>query len=204
MVHGKLTMKEIFAAVLKIAGFVLILPLVVAFFIAFQMQILSLPVNKEAWVLWGAGSFVALYLFVYDFKNIYDSGKSMVEKMLRFFKPAGHIVPIFSVFCIIAYIIAVILDRGMSMQPYFLFAIAFTLAMHLVLTAQEIHQSDKSILKSHYLMTFAAILIANLMVMSLLLAWAIPEYSLIGFFKSMAWHTSHLYKSAYKALLVDS
>jgi len=48
-------MKEIFLAILKILGFLLMLPLIIASIIAFQTQILSLPVGKEAWVLWGAG-----------------------------------------------------------------------------------------------------------------------------------------------------
>ena len=94
-------MKEVLWAILKIFGFLLILPLIVASFIAFQNQILSLPVNKEVWVLWGAGSYIALNLFVYDFKSIYDFGKSLVEKIFTFFKPAGYVVPIFSVFLII-------------------------------------------------------------------------------------------------------
>jgi len=196
--------KEILQAILKIFGFLLILPLIIASFIAFQTQILLLPVNKEVWVLWGAGSYIALNLFVYDFQPVYVFGKSLVEKMMTFFKPAGYIVPIYSIFLIIVYIIALILGRGISLQPYFLFAIAFTLAMHLVLTAHEIYRSDNSVLKAHYLFTFGAVLIASLFIISLLLAWAIPEYSLVGFIKSLASQTVHLYKSIYKALFVDS
>jgi hypothetical protein len=197
-------MKEAFWAFLKIFGFLLILPLIVAFFIAFQTQILSLPVNKEAWMLWGAGSYIALNLFVYDFKNVYDFGKSLVEKTLTFFKPAGYVVPIYSIFLIIIYVIALILGRADSFRPYFLFAMAFTLAMHLVLTAHEIYESDKSVFKAHYLFTFGAILMANLFIISLLLAWVVPEYSLVGFIKSLASQTAHLYKSIYKTLFVDS
>ena len=197
-------MEEIFLLILKIFGFLLILPLIIASFIAFQNQILSLPVNKEVWVLWGAGSYIALNLFVYDFKSIYDSGKSLVEKMLTFFKPAGYVVPIFTIFFIIAYVIALVLGSGASLQPYFLFAIAFTLAMHLILTAHEIYQSDNSFLKAHYLFTFGAVLVVDLFIISLLLAWVVPEYSFVGFIKSLASQTFHLYTSVYKALFVDS
>ena len=196
-------MKEIFWSILKIFGFLLILPLIIASFIAFQNQILLLPANKEVWVLWGAGTYVALNLFVYDFKSVYDFGKSLVEKMLAFFKPAGYVVPVYSIFFIIIFIVAVILGHGSSVQPYFLFAIAFTLAMHLVLTAHEIYQSDNSVLKAHYLFTFGAVLVAGLFIMSLLLAWAIPEYSFVGFVKTLASQTFHLYKSIYRALFVD-
>ena len=196
-------MKEIFLAILKILGFLLILPLIIAFFIAFQTQILSLPVNKEAWMLWGAGSYIALNLFVYDFKNIYDCGKSLVEKMSPHFKPAGYVVPLFTILLMAVYSIVWLLGRGASWQPYFLFAIAFTFAMHLILTAHEIYQSDNSVLKAHYLLTFGAVLIANLFIISLLLAWMIPEYSLMGFIKSLTSHAFHLYTSVYKALFVD-
>jgi hypothetical protein len=195
--------KEIIWTILKIFGFLLVLPLIIAFFIAFQTQILSLPVNKEAWMLWGAGSYIALNLFVYDFKNVYDSGKSLVEKMSPQFKPAGYVVPLLTIFLMAVYGIVWLLGRGVSCQPYFLFAIAFTFAMHLILTAHEIYQSDNSVLKAHYLLTFGAVLIANLFIISLLLAWVIPEYSLVGFIKSLTSHAFHLYTSVYKALFVD-
>jgi len=175
-----------------------------ASFIAFQTQILSLPPNKEVWVLWGAGSYVAMNLFVYDFKNVFTFGKTMVEKMLTFFKPAGYLVPVYSIILIIAYLIALILGHGAALQPYFLFAIAFTITMHLVQTAHEIYESDNSILKAHYLFTFGAIFIFSLIIISLLLAWSIPEYSFVGFIKSLASQTFHLYKIVYKTLFVDS
>jgi len=197
-------MKGIFGAILKILVFLLVLPLIVAFFIAFQGQILSLPVNKEVWVLWGAGSYVALKLFVYDFKIVYTSGNSLVEKMLPFFKPAGYVIPVYSLFLIIAFAVVSLLGRGGSLQSFFLFAIAFTLAMHLILTAHEIYESDSSLLKAHYFLTFGVVLIVSLCIISLLLAWAIPEFSLVGFIKSLASQTVHLYKSIYKGLLVDS
>jgi len=196
--------KEVFISLLKIFGFLLILPLVIASCIAFQSRILSLPVNKEVWMLWGAGSYVAMNLFVYDFKNVYTFGNSIVEKAITFFKSASFIIPIYSVLLIIIYVIALILGRGASWQPYFLFSIAFTLTMHVVLTAHEIYESDNSILKAHYLFTFGAVLVASLFIISLLLAWAIPEYSLVSFLKSLASQTIHLYKLIYRFLFVDS
>lgn len=197
-------MKDVLLVILKIVGFILILPLIIAALIAFQNQILTLPLKKEVWILWGAGSYVAVNLFVYDFKNAYDFGKSIIEKILTFFKPAGYIVPIYSIFLIFFYVIAIILGKGVSLQPYFLFAIAFTLAMHLILTARDIYDSDSSILKAHYLFTFGIVFIVNLCIISLLLVWAIPESSFISFIKTFSSQTCHFYKLVYKALFIDS
>ena len=196
-------MKDILLATLKIVVFLLILPLIAASFIAFQRQILSLPVNKEAWVLWGAGTYVALNLFVYNFENVYTFGNSLVEKMAPFFKAAGYIVPIYTIFLIILYLIAMLFGRATVLQPYYLFALAFSITMHLVLTAHVIYEADSGPFKAHYLITFGAILIVSLFIISLLLAWAIPEYSLIGFVKSLASQTTHLYKTIYKSLFVE-
>ena len=196
-------MKETFLAILKILAFLLILPLIIAECIAFQSQILSLPINKEAWILWGTGSYIGLNLFVYDFKNVFEFGKAQVEKVMTFLKPAGFLVPVYTVVLIIFYFIAIILGHGESLQPYFLFAIAFSVTMHLVLTAHEIYASDNSFFKAQYLLLFGAILIVSLLIISLLLAWVIPEYSLVGFIKSLASRTYHLYHSIYRSLFVD-
>ncbi len=182
----------------------MVLPLVAAFCIAFQDRILSLPIDKEAWILWGAGTYVGLNLFVYDFQDVYVFGKTWVERLFTFFKPAGYVVPVYSIFLIIIYVVLIILGREASVQPYFLFAIAFTLAMHLVKTAHEIYEADSSMLKAHYLCTFSVIFIVNLFFISLLLAWVVPEYSLVGFVKSLSSQTCHLYKSVYRLFFVDS
>ena len=197
-------MKDTFFAILKIFGFLLILPLIIAFFMAFEIQVLSLPLKKAVWIFWGAGTYVTLNLFVYDFKSVYDFGKSLVEKVITFFQPAGYVVPIYSVFLMILYLVALVFGKADAFQPYFLFAIAFTIAMHLVLTAHEIYESDTSILKAHYFLTFGAIFIVSLCIIALLFTWVISEYSLIAFIKSVVAQTSHLYKYVFKTLFIDS
>ena len=61
-----------------------------------------------------------------------------------------------------------------------------------------------SILKAHYLFSFGAVVIIGLLIVSLLFAWVIPEFSLVDFVKSLAAQTAHHYKFLYKALFVDS
>ena len=196
-------MKDILGTILKIVGFLVFLPLIIASVLAFQNQILSLPQAKAVWIFWGAGIYVGLNLFVYDFKDVYVFGKVWVEKISTFFKPAGYLIPVYALLLIIIYEISLIFGRD-AMQPYLLFAIAFALTMHLVQTAHEIYEADSSVLKAHYLCTFGVILIVDVFLISLLLAWVIPEYSFVGFIKSLSSQTCHFYKSVYKALFVDS
>lgn len=196
-------MKDIFWAILKLIAFIFILPLIIATVIAFQTAILSLPPNKDAWLLWGAGTYIALKLFVYDFKAVYTFGNSCIDKVVTFFKPAGYMLPIYSVILVMIYVITLIIGRGSAFAPYFLFFFAFTLAMHLIMTAHEIYEADKSILKAHYLFVFGSLIVFNFIMMALLLAWALPEYSLIAFIKNLSAQTVHMYKWIYKVLFVD-
>ncbi|MDE2028717.1 MAG: hypothetical protein KGJ11_09285 [Candidatus Omnitrophica bacterium] len=196
-------MKEILGSILKIACFILVIPILAAIIIAFQDHVLALPVHKEACLLWGAGVYVGLNLFVYDFKKAFEWGKALIEKMVSFFKSAVYLVPVYSLIIVIVYLIAAALGRGNAFQPYFLFILGFTFTMHLVLTAHEIYGSDKSPLKSQYLLVFSAVLASNLIIISLLLTLTC-QYSFVGFVKSIASHTSHFYKSSYKLLFVDS
>ncbi|MBF0503515.1 MAG: hypothetical protein HQL14_00290 [Candidatus Omnitrophica bacterium] len=196
-------MKDFVASILKIFGFLAALPLIFVSVLAFWHQILLLPAAKEGCLLWGAGIYVGLNLFVYDFKDVYAFGKTQIENLFTFFKPAGFLIPVYSVVLIIVYQILLALGH-VSLQPVFLFAIAFGLAMHVVQTAREIYTADNSFLKAHYLCTFGVVLIVSLFFISLLLAWAVGEYSLVGFIKAICAQTGHFYKSIWKALFVDS
>ena len=124
-------MKEIIGSIVKIACFIVILPLIFALIMSFQGQVLILPVKKEAWLLWGAGSYVALNLFVYDLESVFTFGNAFIEKLLPVFKVGKYVLPVYSILLTVIFAIVSAVNHGTSLQPCFLFAIAFTLAMHL-------------------------------------------------------------------------
>ena len=86
-------MKEGLLGILKFFFFLLIMPLIVASVLAFQSQVLDLPVVKEQFFLWGAVSFVLVYLFVYNLKEVYVFGQTVVMNLLEFIKPFTHSMP---------------------------------------------------------------------------------------------------------------
>lgn len=201
-------MKNVLGSILKIVIFLLALPLIIASIMAFQDHILSLPVNEEVSILWGGAMYVVFNLFIYDFQEVYVFGKTWMEKIFTFFKAAGYVIPVYSVLLVFTFVLLLVFGklgaRASGWQEYFLFAIAFMFVMHLTKTAYEIYEADKSLLKAHYGCVFGAILVVNIFFISLLFAWIIPEYSFVGFIKSLSAHTCHLYKVVFKALFVDS
>ncbi len=200
-------MKEGFLAFIKILFFLLILPLIIACTLALQTHVLGLPVAKEAWVLGGVVTYIVLNLFFYDFKAIYVFGQQIIAKVFSFFAPAvgiaGHVIPVYTLIIIIADLIFTIFGNAENYQNYFLFAIAFSLALHLIMAARQMHEEDNSPLKAQYFFGFGVVYVLNVLIIALLLAWVIPEFSFITFIKTLAHHTTHNYQEVYHLLFVD-
>ena len=71
------------------------------------------------------------------------------------------------------------------------------------MAARQMHEEDNSPLKAQYFFGFGVVYVVNIIFMALLLAWVIPEFSFVAFVKSLAHHTTHLYKEIYHLLFVD-
>ncbi len=200
-------MKDGLIAVLRFFLFLLILPVIIASALAFETQILGAPAHKEQWLLWGALVYILLYIFLYNFKDVYTFGHTIVSNLCRFFEPlvsvGGLIIPIFTVLIICIGLILNVLGLMPRYEGAVLFAIAFTFTMHIVLTANQMYEADKSPIKAQYLIGFGVVLVVQIFLISLLLRAAIPEYSFLGYFKSLTAQTASYYKYIYHLLFVS-
>ncbi len=198
-------MKEGFLAVLKFFLFLLLLPLIVSTAMAFQSEVLSLPVPKESWFLWGAGVFVLTFLFVYNFNEVYILGQTIVTNLLKFAQPlvqiGALIIPIYTVLIVCISLLLHVLGKAGPFSFWIIFTLAFSVAMHLVVTAHQLYEADTSPLKSHYLLVFGLAFIANLCIMSLLIGLVIPEYSFLDFFNVLSHQAWASYYKIYRTLL---
>ena len=200
-------MKEGFGAILKFFLFLFILPLVIACALAFQAQILGLPVHKEQWILWGALAYVLCNFFLYNFKDVYNYGHKIVSHLCQFFEPlgniAGFIVPIYTVLTICLGLMINLLGLMPRYEGVVLLLLSFSFTMHVVLSASQLYESDSHPVKGQYLCTFGLTFIIQVFFISLLLWAVIPEFSFMGFFTSLAHHAFDYYRWIYKALFVS-
>ena len=199
-------MKQALLAIVKFFFFLLVLPLAAAVVLAFQTQVLGLPVHKEQWILWGGGIFVLAYLFLYNFKEVYSFGQTIVSNLLKFSGPAAHaaafIVPIYTVLIICLYLILNVAGVTARYEGCLLLALGFSVAMHIVLTARQLYEADSSPIKGHYLFIFGLAFVVNFFIISLLLGLAVPEFSFTGFLKILSKHAFSYYQAIYKAFFV--
>ena len=193
--------------VLKFFLFLLVLPLVIAVVLAFQAQALGIPVHKEECLLWGGLVFVLLYLFLYNFKAVFVFGQTIVSNLLRSAQPlAGPgslIIPIYTVLIACVYMIIKVIGLGAKYEGWLLLGLGFSVAMHIVLTAHQLHEDDPSPIKSNYFLNFGLVLMGELLVIALLLGFLIPEYSFLHFLKSSFRQSFVYYQRIYEILFVS-
>lgn len=201
-------MKENLQAILKIFVFLLLLPLVIASAGAFQLQVLGLPVHKEEWFLWGAVAFILTYLFFYDFKEAHTFGQGIVSHFSKSFQSfadmAGMVIPVYTIFIAVFYLVFDLLGVNARYEGYLLLALGFSVAMHIVLTARHLYETDSDPLKAQYFLMFSVVFIFSLFIIALLVGLVVREFSFLGFLKVLSHRASSHYEAIFKVLFVSS
>ena len=89
---------------------------------------------------------------------------------------------------------------GAYSEEYFFFLIGFTLAMHVILNAGEIHDNDSSFLKMHYFFSMSIIYITTIFLFSFFLDLA-TKFSFYDFFAIMKKQTNDIYQWVFMKLM---
>lgn len=199
-------MKANLLGILKLICFLLLLPLIYCVCFSFSTQVMAIGQPKSLWLCYGAGIFIACYLFVYNFQEVYALGQRMVAQLLAFAKPvadaASVILPIYTILLSVAFLILNNMKLLGNFEEAAVMALSFSWMMHVVLTAFQLNDGEKAVIKGGYFLSFGASLVVCVLIAALLLALLFPEFSIGHFIQHLSNHTTSLYHSIYKTLFV--
>jgi hypothetical protein len=192
--------------VLKFIFAVLLLPLVIGTVVALQGEIEKFDPALQQAINIGTLAYVLMRFFVYDFDAVYKFGQGIVGGCFQFLKPvmnfAPYVFPIYTILGIIAYAVVNIAGKMGDFGPLFFTVIAFTFAMHIVLTAQDLYTKDSMAGKPDYFFAMALIFIVDVFFMSLLMSLAGKGFSFVNFFKGLSTASGDIYVAVFKQLFV--
>lgn len=200
-------MSEKIMLVLKFIFAALLIPLVIGTVMALRAEISRLDMLSQAAIYTGTLVYVLMKFFVYDLDAVYKFGQGIVGFCFQFLKPmmnfAPYVIPVYTILGIIAYAVFHATGALEGREPLGLVligAIAFTFAMHVVLTAQDLYKKDTLPGKPNYCFAMALIFIVDVFLMAILMGMAGKGFSFVDFFQKLGNASAHIYWAVFKQL----
>ena len=111
-------------------------------------------------------------------------------------------LPIYTILSLMAFCFVHLFFKKSGYEIYFIFLTGFTLALHLVLTAQELREENKSPLRPNYFLFIQLIYIFVVLLTSILFTFIVPQYSFATFFYSVLGSIKDIYATIFHQLFI--
>lgn len=203
---SKNKLKELALVLLKLAIGICLLPMVYAVTVVFSRELIKLEPQVAAAFVWGIIGFLIVYLFIWEPAVFFKRGQRILEVIFRFFAPlvkaAPFVLPIYAILLFIAYLI---LTAFADMRGYafsFLFAVGFSVALHLVFSAKTLRSKQGDSLKANYLFGFSWIYILDSLLLALFFNLAFENFSFISFFNGSCQIAKGIYTAVFNQLFL--
>lgn len=204
---GKLSglYQKLFILIKFVLG-ILLLPLVYASTQSFLAALNLLPREKQSYFNWGLVSFLLFYLFVWEAQIVYKKGQQFLEIIFRFFAPlvrvAPYLLPIYTIFLFILYWPVTLLSQSALILNYLIFALGFSIALHLVFSAKALKGRQADPLKANYIFGFSFIYILNIILVALGFNLLFKEFSLVNFLNASLKTALFVFQAAFRQLFL--
>jgi hypothetical protein len=199
--------------IFKLIFGILLLPIVAFGVWNFFKELAAIPLLSVAQVmfLYGIGSYLSIHIFlwepdilyvfghesthaitsklfggkVFDFKVSSKGGSVKTDKQNTAIALTPYMIPFYTIVVCLIYVVAGILKDIKPFVGHFVFALGFSLAFHLVQTAEFLKQKQTDIIKSGYIFSMPLIIVVNLAIIASILSFLFSEFS----FKAMMLET---------------
>ncbi len=164
----------------------------------------QLPSDLRQCFILGILVYLLVHVFIYEPQPIYQYGQNMVTAIFQFFSPlvkvAPLVLPIFSIFFIIALYVGTLVFKSAQLGQGLIFLVGFTLTMHMVMTAKILRNKDSNTIKPNYFFSMSLIYSFNIFILALLFDLALKDFSFYHFFTSATQATGAIYGAVFHQL----
>lgn len=189
----------------KIILAVVISPVVYSCALNFYDHLDVYPTSLIEFFRWGVFGFVLVFLFVYPFRYLYQFGQNVMTGIFKFLTPldraVARVVPFFTVVILASFYIAGKFFDITAYVHYFMFFAGFSMAMHILLLAQELQGEEASFIKSSYFLRMSVYFVLSVCMTVLLLDLAVWKWTFLKFFSAMFEDARDIYMLAVRRIL---
>ena len=176
---------------------VLLSPLVYGCVVSFYKHLGTYPSVYEDFFRWGQVAFIFTFLFIYQFWGVYEAGQKAMTQIFKFLTPfermISYLLPFYIVIIFAAFYVTTTFFATNRYDPYFMFFAGFALTMHVLLSAQDMQDQEKTSIKPAYLFNMSGVFILNVFLMVLLLDLILGKFTFPKFAEGMLLVTRYVY-----------
>jgi hypothetical protein len=188
--------------IIKIILTLLLFPFLYIFATRFHHHLTVYPNNPQDFFLFGVMGFLLVFLFIYQFFGVFEVGQKITGQAFRFAAPLdkfmANCVPFYPVVIMLLFYIVRNLFKFSDWNHQFLFFAGFTMAMHVLLVAQDLQGEERGVFRPNYFFSISVVFLANILVMILLMDLVYGKFTLFNFFKNNFFDVKLIYHEAYK------
>ena len=193
-----------FFSIIKFILAVLVLPVAWASASEFHRYTMRLPGSYEEFFYWGMFGFVLLYVFFYQFWGPYEVGQKVFAAIFQFTAPANrliaYIIPFYLTVILLLFAFTLNFLEINAYDHYFMFFSGFAFTMHIILTADELQESEKAFIKPTYLLSIMFVLTLMLCITILLFNLVLMKFTYPDFARAVISKSWDIYIEAYNRL----
>lgn len=212
--------------VIKLVIGVLAIPVMVAVTRAFYGNIITVAELSGIlkYFMWGVGSYVALHLLFYkptffyvlgheavhavtswvmggkisSFKVSKEGGSVSTTKTNAVVELSPYFIPIYAIILMAVYFVVAYSYKINGAA--FVFAIGFTLTLHIVMTIEVMKMRQPDMVKSGYLFSIVAVYVLNIVIIAMLFSLLFPSFSSKKFFMDSFTFSKDIYGAIVRQL----
>lgn len=182
--------------IIKLVVFVILLPVIIAVITGFQKELAAVVRGGDAF-WWGVIAYTIAHLFIFTPQALYRFWQGVFMEICSFSGVAANMlvlaVPIITTILLLVYFLVAVIFNQTWGQESLIFFTGFTMALHVILSAQELYDEDESKLKGHYLFNISLVFIVNVFLVVLLLDLIFKKFGFLGFWDSAVETGKYIY-----------
>ena len=191
-------MNNFFFTCIKLILAALLLPVTLACCFSFYKYLTLYQANYQYFFLWGVVAFLLIFIFIYQCWGVYEFAQNVMAGILKFTSPINDIlayfIPLYPTAILLTFWVTISVMKLNNGAPvYFMFFTGFTLAMHIFMTAQDLQDKEKTIVKSSYLFMMNLIFVSNIFIAVMLMDLVMQKWTFPDFFRGMSEMVNQFY-----------
>jgi len=206
--HAKISdfSNKLFGIIKFLLG-ICLLPFVYSSTVSFLNELGLIDKIQQNYFWLGIISLLVIYLFIWEPAIIYSRGHRILEIIFNFFKPLVRVAPyLLPIYTIIVFLLYQALSMAITSEwlaRYTVFALGFTVSLHLIFSAKTIRGKKNDFLKSNYIFGFSFVYILNLILLAICLNLMFKEFSLVNFFNVFFQTAKNIFDAVFSQLFLN-